>query len=429
MSHAARAHICAGSERAVEGSLAVAEATLGERWVNSGLMALAGDAEQPSLAGAGLLHAFDAFAGSVAVWSERIGRRVSVRESVLSERARLMGLRGQGRVSPNGACRLVRARNGWIAVNLPRPDDVSAVAAWLEAGAADDHWALIEAVCARRRAETLLERAAWLGLAVTRVPSGSRRRRLAFPTAEASDRRGRRLRPLVIDLSALWAGPLAGQILCRAGAEVIKVESISRPDTIRDSCPEFFRRLNDGKREMRLDFRSPVDLDRLRRLIAEADVVLSSARARALEALGLAPDAMTRNNPGLIWVAITGHGLRGPGALRIGFGDDCAAGAGLLIHDARNEPMFLADAVADPLAGLRAAALALEALTHHEGRVVDASLSDAAELAARTSDLNRPLPGALVRQQGQWHYRTASSSHSPMPLVRIGDVPPSFLDD
>jgi crotonobetainyl-CoA:carnitine CoA-transferase CaiB-like acyl-CoA transferase len=100
-----------------------------------------------------------------------------------------------------------------------------------------------------------------------------------------------------------------------------------------------------------------------------------------------------------------------------------------LIQDERNEPMFVADAVADPLTGLRAAALALESLTHDEGRLVDVSLSDAAALAARISDLRRPLPGALVRRQGQRHYCTASSPHSPLPLVRDGEVPSGFLDD
>ena len=113
----------------------------------------------------------------------------------------------------------------------------------------------------------------------------------------------------------------------------------------------------------------------LRERIATADILIANARARAFEQIGLAPHIVFDLNPRLVWVAITGYGWSGPGASRIGFGDDTAAAGGLLRWTSAGQPRFLGDALADPLTGLAAAAATLAALEQGGGQLVDAALA------------------------------------------------------
>src|SRR5690606_15094387 len=96
------------------------------------------------------------------------------------------------------------------------------------------------------------------GVRVT--PGGSGARRASKPG------------PVVLDCSALWAGPLCGRLLARHGADVAKVELVGRPDGARAGPPEFWRRLNGEKREITLT------ADGLRAALDEADVVITAAR-------------------------------------------------------------------------------------------------------------------------------------------------------
>ena len=84
--------------------------------------------------------------------------------------------------------------------------------------------------------------------------------------------------------------------------------------------------------------------------LERADVVVTSARPAALERLGLSAERLKRKT----WVAITAHGAVGCGALRVGFGDDCAVAGGLVAW-VDGAPRFMGDALADPLTGVEAA--------------------------------------------------------------------------
>lgn len=88
--------------------------------------------------------------------------------------------------------------------------------------------------------------------------------------------------------------------------------------------------------------------------------------------------------PGLVWIAITGHGWTGPGAQRAGFGDDAAV-AGGLVDWAGDEPRFAGDALADPLTGLAAALADLDAMQRGGGVLVDVSLAVTAACAAQAA--------------------------------------------
>jgi len=85
---------------------------------------------------------------------------------------------------------------------------------------------------------------------------------------------------LIVDLSAIWAGPLAGHLLWLTGAQVIKVESYKRPDMIRSSDPQTFEIINQGKDCIAVDLTNEAQRDALVALIRKADIVLEASRPR-----------------------------------------------------------------------------------------------------------------------------------------------------
>lgn len=329
----------------------------------------------------------DQLSAEVAEASATVGRRVDVASLRITDRAGELPLAPPGRTSPNGACRLLAAADGWLALNLARPEDRDLVPAWLECDVGADAWALAERHARARPVADLVDRATLLGLPAAAV--GEARAQTCAPpwlARGAPDRR--RDGPFrALDLSALWAGPLCGAVLAAAGVEVVRVESLGRPDPTREHTPAFFHRLNAAKAEVGLDLTAPQDRARLATLIAGADVLVTGLRPRALAGLGLSEAGIFAVNPSLIWVAVTGHGWTGPSASRVAFGDDAAAAGGLVGQGADGAPRFLGDALSDPLTGLAAAAAALRALAEGGGVLIDAALARTAAGAARLCGL------------------------------------------
>jgi len=324
----------------------------------------------------------------IADLSAQLGRRVDVDALGVASRRDELRLAQPGRWSPNGACRLIQAADGWIAVNLARDEDRDLAPAWLERDdVAADPWAAIEQEASKRRRDDLVGVAILLGLPVAAVGEVMFDRleapthRLGRPSSKSPATAWK-----VVDLSALWAGPMCGAVLAAMGAEVTRIESLRRPDPTRISTPEFFRRLNSAKTELGLDLSRPDAQARLRQEIASAEVIITSARPRGLASLGLTADNLFRSNPALVWAAITGYGWSGPGAARVGFGDDAAA-AGGLVSWTDGVPSFLGDALADPLTGLVAAAGTMKALAAGGGVLVDAALARCAAGAAALCDI------------------------------------------
>ncbi len=182
---------------------------------------------------------------------------------------------------------------------------------------------------------------------------------------------------LVADLSSLWAGPLCGQLLARAGAIVVKVESPSRPDGTRRGEPAFFDWMNAGKLCYAVDFDPGADA--LRRLLDVADIVIEGSRRAALRRRKLSADDVPAR-PGRIWLRINGYRDQPD---RPAFGDDAAVAGGLVDTD-DDGPVFCGDAIADPLSGLEAARAVGESLRRGGGEVIDVSM---AQVAARYAAL------------------------------------------
>ena len=221
---------------------------------------------------------------------------------------------------------------------------------------------------------------------------------------------------MVLDLSSLWAGPLCGALLLRAGAMVIKAESIARPDGARAGHAGFFNFLNAGKRSVALDLRHDEGINHLRQLMRQADIIIESTRPRALRQLGISAEAILGENPSLTWISITGHG-REPGQDDlVAFGDDAAAGAGICqtMRAAHGKMVFCGDAVADPLTGLHAALAAWASWRRGGGRLISLSLSGVAAHCATQAPSEDPAARAA-----EWTAIARSHAVTRLPLPEI----------
>jgi hypothetical protein len=314
--------------------------------------------------------------------TRELGQPVDVAGLGVLDRRGQLTLHPPGVASPNRACRLFRCADDWMVLNLARDDDRDLVAAWLQCDVVDDPWTTIVRAAKSRPAADLLADAIMLGLPAGRVGEITAPNPKAAITMGSPVRSARPGAPRVVDLSALWAGPMCGAILAEAGAAVVKVESTRRPDPTRATMPAFFQRLNGRKRELPLDLGASDGLARLRDEILAADILITSARPRAFASLGLSPDAVFKANPAVTWVAITGYGWSGEAAVRVAFGDDAAAAGGLVGRTPAGAPRFLGDALADPVTGLAAAIGALQGWASGGGVLVDVSLARSAAGAA-----------------------------------------------
>ena len=221
------------------------------RWADSGAMALTGLPDHPMGPPAGLVEGID-----------RVARSFPGVDALalLGERAALMGLWRRGATSCGGSCRLLPCGDGFMAVSLPRADDMETVPAWLELDVVPESvpamWSSVASHLQHGDPDLLLARAQLLGLPAALVGESAGHvgvvRSLLGEAPPRPDLTGL----VVVDLSALWAGPLCGDLLARAGATVVKVESTQRPDGARRGPAEFFDLLNGRKRSVALDFQN-----------------------------------------------------------------------------------------------------------------------------------------------------------------------------
>ncbi len=216
-----------------------------------------------------------------------------------------------------------------------------------------------------------------------------------------------RLRPFtVVNLSALWAGPLCGHLLAALGARVIKVESVTRPDGARRGPRRFYDLLNAGQESVALDFTTAAGQAALAGLVAAADVVIEGSRPRALRQLGICAEDVLARGRDKCWVSITAYGRTGPWANVGGFGDDAALAAGLVAFDPETgTPAPCGDAVADPVTGVNAALAALACRLGGGSWLADLALREQVAAAMTGSGepgrIDRVAPPAARRPAGR----------------------------
>ena len=138
----------------------------------------------------------------------------------------------------------------------------------------------------------------------------------------------------VVELARILAGPWIGQTLADLGAEVIKVEAPEGDDTRRWGPPfvmrplaqggaekvaAYFHAANRGKTSVTCDFSKTEDLERLKDLIDQADVVIENFKVGGLKKFGLDYDSVSKRNDRLIYASVTGFGQNGPRAAQAGY--------------------------------------------------------------------------------------------------------------
>lgn len=192
----------------------------------------------------------------------------------------------------------------------------------------------------------------------------------------------------ILDFSGLLPGPYATMMLADLGAEVLRVESPTRPDLIRtfggkDAAAHGF--LNRSKRSIALDLKKQESIEIVKDLVKEYDIVLEQFRPGVMERLGLSYEVLKEVNPKLIYCSLTGFGQTGPYRNRPGHDINYLSIAGLVDYSRRagGRPTPHAVQIADVAAGsLHTVIGLLTAVMHRtqtgEGQSIDVSMTDAA---------------------------------------------------
>jgi crotonobetainyl-CoA:carnitine CoA-transferase CaiB-like acyl-CoA transferase len=221
----------------------------------------------------------------------------------------------------------------------------------------------------------------------------------------------------VIDLTMFWAGPFVGHFLAALGADVIKVESVQRPDGIRFASTQrpgdarswewsaMFHGMNTGKRGITLDLSRPRGLALATALVERADVVVENFSPRVLDNLGLRYEDLARRNPGLVMLRMPAFGLDGPWRNRTGFAQTMEQISGLAwVTGFADGPPTIPRGPCDPLAGMHAVVALLVALEHRrrtgEGQLVESTMVEAALNAAAEQVLEWQASGRLLGRDG-----------------------------
>ena len=223
----------------------------------------------------------------------------------------------------------------------------------------------------------------------------------------------------VIELARILAGPWAGQTLADLGADVIKVEAPEGDDTRRwgppfierdgDKSAAYFYATNRGKRSITCDFRTPEGQEVVRRLIADADVVIENFKVGGLEKYGLDYASLHKINPRLVYCSITGFGQTGPYAHRAGYDFIIQGMAGLMsvTGEPDGQPQKVGVAVTDVFTGVYAATAILAALLQRNttglGQHIDMALMDVATSIMANQSMNYLVSGKAPGKMGNAH--------------------------
>ncbi|MFN3845253.1 MAG: CaiB/BaiF CoA transferase family protein [Paracoccaceae bacterium] len=223
----------------------------------------------------------------------------------------------------------------------------------------------------------------------------------------------------VVELARILAGPWAGQTLSDLGADVIKVEAPEGDDTRRwgppfidrdgDRSAAYFHATNRGKRSVICDFRTDEGQALVRKLVADADVVIENFKVGGLAKYGLDYDSLRQVNPRLIYCSITGFGQDGPYAHRAGYDFIIQGMAGLMsvTGEPDGQPQKVGVAVTDIFTGIYAATAILAALhqrhTTGKGQQVDMALMDVATGIMANQAMNYLATGIAPQKMGNAH--------------------------
>ena len=250
----------------------------------------------------------------------------------------------------------------------------------------------------------------------------------------------------VLDLSRVLAGPWATQLLADLGADVIKVEKPGAGDDTRHWGPPwhehddqkvaaYFLAANRGKRSVAIDFATEQGAALVRRMAADADVVVENFKVGGLRKFGLDAESLRAEHPRLIYASITGFGQDGPYAGRAGY-DYIIQGMGGLMSltglpdsEPGGGPMKVGVAVADLFTGMYTANAIVAALYRREqtgeGATIDMALLDTQLAMLANQASNALVSGTDPKRLGAGHpnivpYQPFHAADQPI-IIAVGN--------
>ncbi len=221
----------------------------------------------------------------------------------------------------------------------------------------------------------------------------------------------------VVDCTAWWAGPVATAALANLGADVIKIESVTRPDNMRFASTRpptqdrwwewspIFHAANAGKRGVTFDLTRPEGSEMFERLLQTADVLVENFTPRVMEQFGFDWNRVHSLNDQLIMVRMPAFGLDGPWRDRTGFAQtmECLTGMSWLTGFAEGPPVLVRGAC-DPLAGMHAVIATMLALMERDrgggGNLVEAAMVESVLNAAAEQVVEYSSSGTLLCRDG-----------------------------
>ena len=250
----------------------------------------------------------------------------------------------------------------------------------------------------------------------------------------------------VLDLSRVLAGPWATQLLADLGADVVKIEKPGAGDDTRHWGPPwheygdqkvaaYFLAANRGKKSVAIDFASEEGAALLRRMAADADVLVENFKVGRLKKFGLDAESLRAAYPRLIYASITGFGQDGPYAPRAGYDYIIQAMGGLMsltgLPDGEpgGGPVRAGVAVADLFTGMYAANAILAALYRRErtgeGATIDMALFDTQLAMLANQASNSLVSGKDPVRQGAGHpnivpYQPFAAADQPI-IIAVGN--------
>jgi crotonobetainyl-CoA:carnitine CoA-transferase CaiB-like acyl-CoA transferase len=247
----------------------------------------------------------------------------------------------------------------------------------------------------------------------------------------------------VLDFSTLLPGPFASLLLADMGAEVLRIESPTRPDLVRTLPPHdqgvssSHAYLNRNKRSLALDLKQAGAVEVVKRLVAEYDIVLEQFRPGVMARLGLGYEVLKAINPKLIYVSITGYGQTGPYRERAGHDINYLAIAGLASYTGRKDGgalplgMQVADIAGGSLHGVIGLLAAVVARQQTGlGQFVDISMTDCAFSLNALAGAGALAAGVEPQAEAGWlngggfydHYRSRDGR-----WFSVGSLEPAFM--
>ena len=249
----------------------------------------------------------------------------------------------------------------------------------------------------------------------------------------------------VLDFTAFWAGPFATAWLCAMGADVIKVESMQRPDGIRFSAmlrpnqdPLFYEKSalfhasNLGKRGITLDLGHPDGLALAKRLIERADVVTENFTPQVMEHFGLDWPTVRALRPDVIMMRMPAFGLDGPWRDRGGFAQTMEQLTGMAwLTGYDGGPPIIPGGPVDPMVGTHGALALMAALEHRaltgEGQLVEVPLVEVATAVTAEQVMRASIDGTLLGRRGAGGVYQCTGNDAWVAVDRVQD--PMSPDD